>query len=324
MMRFYYYWKKTIYFQLSAIIFVSMFMFSPFEIAGAEHNFLTGFTHIIQAKGSENYCRCQVNTLSPQVTIHSGWLREIFQQSSFRKLAAGDDRMVKHPVLPEWLNLEELSRIKNLRIEKEVLKNQVLPFADNKKFDVFNFYISYTNKKGDFIGDGLIKIWVFHQARGVCLFCEDTFRYKIKVVIFKPNLPRGLGIKHDGKQIKAGTGISLLWLLLVQEADWQVQKGVIFNADVSSQGAFRNVSDRWSSFLFKARPLFNKEEHEHIGFVIPRLSKKQNRLVNQFLQTKVSFIEQKHHSRFSFAGRIPEKELSALISNLENPVLQAI
>jgi len=233
-------------------------------------------------------------TLSPKINISLESLQNAIQQVGI------DKSQLTVEALPEWLNLEELENLKGLKITRSIITDQISTIDSdegNERFDRIKFKFSYLDDAGNDFQAGEITLWKYHRPEGVRLFLHKSNRFNVRVVRFKPNLPRGKAVKEPGGRVqKAGIGISMLWFLLAQEQGWQDQKALIFNAEPPSQRAFQNINGRWNSLLFVGTPFYAKELRlaplVHVGFNIPKLTKAQMRIVKDFFENKVDFIDE--------------------------------
>ena len=235
-----------------------------------------------------------VLALSPKLNISSDALQQASRQ--------GFTDSIKLPVesLPEWLNLEELENLKGLKITRTIIPNQVSSIDSDEgdeMFDQIKFEFSYPEEKGNGFQAGQITIWKYHRPEGVRLFLHKSNRYNIRVVTFKPNLPRGRAVKEfDGRVQKAGLGISMLWLLLARKPSWQDQMALIFNSEPPSQKVFDNLRNRWENLVFSGTPFYAKDIKlaplVHVGFNVPKLTEGRIKIVEKFFENKIDLVDE--------------------------------
>ena len=235
--------------------------------------------------------------LSPALQIQSHQLRKYFTESS-SLLGLNKNLPTISRSLPEWVNTEALAKIKDLTITKEVFPVQKSPTENDEEFQAVHFYISYKDETGRVKDQGSIKFWVYQNPEGVRLFKNKTNRFNIRGAGFYPELPRGLKQEENRKVVKAGVGISLRWLLMAQESDWQGKTALGYNAEPPSLKVFANLrkGDKWPSWEFSAKPLFVEElgrpvEFQHISYNSPLLTQDQKEEVKDFFENKINFID---------------------------------
>ncbi|MFH1459920.1 MAG: hypothetical protein ABIG64_06060 [Candidatus Omnitrophota bacterium] len=215
----------------------------------------------------------QVDMLSPKLNIVSPVL-----QNASQNLISKTELLDPQTKLPEWLNLEALEKIKGLKITKIVNKDQISTIDSDEGDEVFDsvrFELDFIAEDG-LPKTGKITIWEYKRPEGAKMFLHKSNRYNLRVVTFIPGLPRGKAVKNFAELEKAGVGISLLWLLLAHDPNWQHKKAIIFNAETPSRKAFGNLNKQWPNLIFSALPYHaqgtNLPPLMHIGFESPKLT----------------------------------------------------
>ncbi|MBU0633685.1 MAG: hypothetical protein KKB82_09150 [Candidatus Omnitrophica bacterium] len=274
--------QTNTFFRITALALIWAFLLGDISLAGS-------MVMTFKAQKEER------NVLSPQIIIHTPLLQKAYLE--YRKSILPLNWTEESNSLPEWLNIEGLAQIKDLRIEKKVLPAQVSVTREHDIFDGISFHITSKDESGRQQEVGFIKIWVYRDPQGARLFSDKEDNFNIQVVTFYPKLPKSKGSRRNGEVLKAGLGISLLWLLLAQELDWQGKKGVIYNASKSSNIAFGKLKQKWPSIdEFTARPFFGKTVNippmRNIKFDAPVLTSGQKKEVKDFLENKISFVDE--------------------------------
>ncbi|MCK4994431.1 MAG: hypothetical protein KAS13_05210 [Candidatus Omnitrophica bacterium] len=198
------------------------------------------------------------------------------------------------------MNLEELENLKGLKIIRSIRRDNSSSVDGDEGaelFDQIKFKFSYLDEEGKAFQSGEITICEYHRPEGVRLFLHKSNRYNLRVVTFKPNLPRGKAVKEMGGKVqKAGIGVSMLWLLFAQEPRWQDQKALVFNSETPSQRVFENLKGKWDNLVFTETPFYAKDLRlaplVHVGFNAPRLTSAQMRIVKGFFENKIDFVDE--------------------------------
>ncbi|MFH2145025.1 MAG: hypothetical protein ABII75_03240, partial [Candidatus Omnitrophota bacterium] len=271
--------KNRIFLKIIAVVLIQMFL--SLNVCWAET------AGSLQEHSSGN--------LSPQIIIHTPLLQKAYLEYHKPPLSFNSTEEVDF--LPEWLNTEGLAQIKDLRIERTISSVQKSPTENDEEFYAVNFKISYQDEQNRFRENGSIVFWVYKRPEGVRLFLNKTNAFNLRITCFHPKLPRGKGKKRAVELKKAGVGISLLWLLMAHELSGQGKKAVIFNAETPSHKAFDTLGNRWPSWEFVAKPLFAKDlkrnvEFSHRGFDAPTLTRIQRKELKDFLENKISFVDE--------------------------------
>jgi len=289
--------KNRLFFKIIAVILLQAFLLLEVSWAGTIDNFPT------QRPGN----------LSPQIVIHTPLLQQAYLKSL--KSALPLKSTEESNSLPEWLNTEGLAQMKDLKIEKRVLADQVSVVREHDVFDDVQFHITYKDKNGFQKEVGFVRFWVYKDTQGARLFSDTQDNFNIQVVSFLPKLPHSKGTKRNGEVVKAGLGISLLWFLLVHEFDYQGKNGLIYNASKSSKIAFGKLKQKWPSIdEFMARPFLGKTVNtppmRNIKFEVLALTPHQKKEVKDFLENKISFVDE-------------QSEKINVFSELETKLLQS-
>ncbi len=264
--------------------------------------------------------RIETSVLSPRINLDSESLQKANQY-----LLNHNTTLLKQEKLPEWLNLEALEKIRNLKVIKTVTTHQS-PSMDSDEgpeiFDRIKFRFFYQNKAGHDFNTGEITIWKYRKPEGVRLFVNKSNRYNLRVVSFTPDLPRGKSVRGtSGQLVKAGAGISMLWLLFAHEHSWHGQKALIFNAEIPSQKVFKNIKREWDNLIFSATPFYAEglmmPPLVHIAFKTPELNSMQMDIVRDFFENKIIFVDNNDQ-------RIKIRPLSGFSIDISNPVETSI
>lgn len=240
-------------------------------------------------------CLLERGTLSPKINIGADSLQKASQY-----VLDQNDTLPKPQTLPVWLNMEDLENLAGLKITRTITTDQVSTIDSDEgdeRFDSFKFKFSYSDNEGNDYQAGEITVWKYHRPEGVRLFLHKSRRFNLRVVTFKPDLPRGKAVKElNGRVQKAGIGMSMLWLLLAQEPKFRDQQALIFNAETPSQRVFDNLKDRWDNLIFTGTPFYAKDLRlaplVHIGFNVPRLNDGQMKAVKSFFENKIDFVDE--------------------------------